>query len=536
MNKLINKLTGIVLVFAVIISTIVLFPYKADASEKPAIELNLSTTGASVAPIKLYASVTSGNELAAVKYTSGRHKPGFFKSEKYAYRVKNMAFSGTESNRTFKIRRNATYTFYAEDIYGNYSVQTIKISNMKEEERAVWVSFLEFSDEGYTEEEFDAHIDEMFDTIKADNFNTVYAIVRPFSDAMYPSKYFPYSVYCSGTQGLDPGFDPFQYMVNAAKLRGLKIYAYINPYRVCKKAEYKKMYKGDGSVRGVLDGTTVNPANPAYVWANDDNPDNDRNVLYYSGYYYYNPAVPEVQNLIVDGVKEIIENYDVDGIIFDDYFYPTLGSKYKKLFDYKEYNAYIDECNANGTVPEFNNIADWRRNNISTLVKSVYEAVKNYNSSLKFGISPAGNPSNLRSDQKYYVDIDKWCSNDGYIDFIAPQLYWGFTHKICPFEGTVQNWINIVSNKSIDLYITLPMHDAEAFRVSTKKKDKADYSDEEKEWTGSTDVLARMIKYIRNNESELDGFSLFRYNFMTDPYLTSEGARTERDNVVKEMK
>lgn|GEM_PF-1060489 len=519
-SKLIKQtltLLGLVAVITAATGALKLESVKAAAD--PQISLTLSTTNKSVKPIKLSAKVTSSSDLKEVKYATGSHKAGYFTNEKYASKVKTIALSASnESTRTFKIKKNATYTFYAIDVNGNISTQKITITNMEKEDKAVWVSFLEFSSNGYDEVSFTEHINDMFDNIQADNFTTVYAVVRPFSDAMYPSKYFPFSKYCSGEQGKNPGYDPLQIMVDAAKARDLKIFAYINPYRVCSKADFKKIYKGsDDHEEG-----TVNPASPAYTWLNDGDSSTDRNVLYFSNYYYYNPAVPEVRELIINGVQEIVENYDVDGIIFDDYFYPTLGAKYKKNFDYKEYNAYVKECKDAEEIPEFTNIADWRRNNINLLVKGVYDTVKACDDKLEFGISPAGNIENLKSDQKYYVDIDAWCNEDGYIDFIAPQQYWGFDHSICPFEKNVKKWIDEVGNDNVKLYITLPMHDAEA-----KPTD---------EWRQNDDILARMIKSIRNKEDKIEGFSIFRYNFLTDPYLKSSGAKTERDKVLKEMK
>lgn len=520
--KYIKKLTALVLFLTLIVSVLPTMKREVKAAEKPVITLTLSTEEASTQPIKLKATATSNVGITEFKYTTGKHKKGYFTGEKYAARIKTITIKDSYiTSRNFKIRKNATYTFYAKDVNGSAVVKTINITNMVAEERAVWVSYLEFTDKGYDEAPFDAHIDEMYDTIKADGFNTVYQIVRPFSDAFYPSRYYPWSKYVSGSEGTDPGFDPLAYMINAAKVRGLKFYAYINPYRVCKSADFKSIYDGAYSeYTGVLSGTAINPANPAYNWLNDDDTENDRNVLKMSGVYFYNPAVPEVRELIVNGVREILDNYDVDGIIFDDYFYPALGTKYKTTFDSEEYDNYVSECEENGIVPEFDNIADWRRNNVNLLVSEVYSTVKSYGNNIRFGISPAGNIDNLTSNSKYYVDIDRWCSEDGYIDFIAPQLYWGFDHEICPFEETVDRWINEITNPNVKLYITLPMHNAQAVPTA--------------EWKENKDVLARMVASMRT-KGKVTGFSVFRYNFLTDPYLKVDGATTERDNLLEEI-
>lgn len=370
-----------------------------------------------------------------------------------------------------------------------------KLPNIEayKEMRAAWITFLEFSDKGYTKDTFTSQINKMFDYIKESGLNTIYAHVRPFSDAFYKSTYFPWSKYVSGTQGLDPGFDPLEIMVSEAHKRGLKLHAYINPYRVCTTKDFKK----------------ISTDSPAYKWWNDE--DYKRNVLKYNGMYYYNPSSDEVIKLINNGVKEIIDNYAVDGIIFDDYFYPNLGKKYKKNFDAPEYSDYVDECD-----DEPMSIVAWRRNNINKMVKRVYSTIKNKNKTLLFGISPAGNISNLLDKNRYYVDIYKWCSEDGFLDYVAPQQYWGFEHETCSFEGNVNKWRNIVTNPNIKLYFVLPIHLAQAQNTE--------------EWQENHDIISRMITSLR--EKSLGGFSIYRYDYMTPDYLKKDGALEEYENMV----
>ena len=130
--------------------------------------------------------------------------------------------------------------------------------------------------------------------------NAVVVQVRPFGDAMYPSKYFPWSKYVSGKQGVNPGYDPLKYMVEKAHALGLEFHAWINPYRVA---------------NDTTDITSLSVKNKARIWLTDDKTSNDRNVLIFDGGIYYNPAKSAVRTLIADGVKEIIENYDVDEFI-----------------------------------------------------------------------------------------------------------------------------------------------------------------------------------------------------------------------------
>lgn len=486
---------------------------------------------------KLKLTVTDNAAVKTIKYSFGNHRKSFFKNSFYSKKVKNISVSAAKSISTnITVKKNAVYTFYATDKSGNSTMKKIKVivknqsednladdtsnkvgenSNINNntagsnqtasdsnEVRAVWITFLEFSNKGYTEYSFNNKITEMFDKIAQSGMNEIYVHVRPFSDAMYRSVYFPWSKYASGTQGADPGFDPLQLMVNAAHARNLKIHAFINPYRVCTEADFGNL--------------AVN--NPAYKWLNDDDEDNDRNVLKYDKMYYYNPSSDEVIKLINNGVSEIVKNYDVDGIIFDDYFYPSLGSNYKSKFDADEYNEYEIDSENDGIVPM--SIVDWRKDNINRMVKAVYATVKGSGKNITFGISPAGNLSNLRAKDKYYVDIDRWCSESGFVDYIAPQLYWGFEHSICPFEETVEKWMAIITNPSVKLYVALPMHKAQAQDTS--------------EWKENHDILGRMVNSLRSKS--LSGFSIFRYDYMTEKFLKKDGAIDEYNNLVNVIK
>lgn len=382
-----------------------------------------------------------------------------------------------EDINTFTVKKAGNYSVMLTDKAGNKSIEIINITM---EFRAMWISYLEFGSKGYTEDAFIKKIDTMFDNCVDLNMNAVVVQIRPSSDALYNSDYYPWSVYISGTQGKNPGFDPLEYMVEAAHQRGLEFHAWLNPYRV---------------TLNTTDYTTLSEDNPARVWLEDDDESNDRNVLEFSGKLYYNPASSEAQELIVNGVKEIVENYDVDGINFDDYFYPSLGSKYKTTFDNQEYDEYVELCEETDITPF--GIADWRRDNVSNLVKEVYASIKSIDSSVRFGISPAGNIDNLTNNQKYYVDITKWLSTTGYVDYIAPQIYWSFTNKVCPYAATVDRWLSIRKESSINVYISLAVYRAG--------------SNEEPEWRNSDTVLMRQVISSRNTKS-VDGFMFYRYD------------------------
>ncbi|WP_310601495.1 glycoside hydrolase family 10 protein [Anaerosporobacter sp.] len=423
--------------------------------------------------------------IKTIKYLKGTYKTD---SEKWST-CKNIV----DDLSSFTISAAGKYTIYAEDNAGNQSVATIQI-NM--ELKAVWISYLEFDKfKEYTYSEFKKYIDTIYNNCVKMNLNTVIVQVRPMGDAMYPSQYFPWSKYASGEQGLDPGYDPLEYMVTAAHKRNLEIHAWINPYRVS------------------LSGTnpnTLSEDNLARSWSNDGI--TERFVLAYGGKLYYNPAIPEVQNLIADGVREIVENYAVDGIHFDDYFYPSLGSGYKKNFDNIEYNEYVEACKASGISPE--DIPQWRRDNVSNMVQKVYRTVKEINPNCVFGISPAGNISNLLSTSSYYVDIKKWLSSSDYVDYICPQIYWSFEHPVAPYKTIVNEWNKIKVSETINMYIGLA-----AYRAGDSEKIAKGYTDVS--WSKSDTILKRQVEYGRNTGA-VDGYMLFRYESLLVPKAKKE--------------
>jgi hypothetical protein len=232
---------------------------------------------------------------------------------------------------------------------------------------AMWISYLEYMEMTKDKAGFEAAVDRMLDRCVDLGMNAVIVHARSHCDAMYPSEYFPWSSFASGQQGVDPGYDPLAYMIAAAHQRGLEFHAWLNPYRVT----------GYG-----CNWDQVAASNPAKVWISDNNPANDRWVLFHRGEYYLNPSVPQVRQMVVDGVREIVAQYDVDGIHFDDYFYPSVNDNDPSLcFDKPEYDV------SGSTL----SIANWRRQNVNMLVKDVYAAVKKIDANVEFGISPAGN-------------------------------------------------------------------------------------------------------------------------------------------------
>ena len=300
--------------------------------------------------------------------------------------------------------------------------------------RGVWVSSVANIDypsqQGLSADQLKSEADTILNNIAAMGLNTVFLQVRPSADALYQSALFPWSRYVSGTAGQAPDgdFDVLAYWVEGAHSRGLQLHAWLNPYRITR----------DGKEE--LDALPeTSPAKQHPEW-----------VVEYESNYYFNPGLPAVQQLVVDGAAEIVRKYDVDGIHLDDYFYP--GTDFNDAAAYARYGD------------DFDDIGDWRRDNVNTLIASLDETVHAINPELSFGVSPAGiwdnkadNPkgsdTNGRSSyREIYCDSVEWVKR-GTVDYICPQLYWSIGYEIADFEVLVDWWQDIVSTSDVALYI-----------------------------------------------------------------------------------
>lgn len=263
---------------------------------------------------------------------------------------------------------------------------------------------------------------EKLDKMKAVGINTIVVQVRPKADALYSSKINPWSDVLTGTQGKNPGYDPMAFMIKEAHKRGMSFHAWLNPYRITTS----------GTKVSVL--SKSHPARLHPKW-----------VIKYNNALYYNPELEAVKKHIVSTVKEIVKNYDVDAIHFDDYFYP---SNYPLPKGEKK----------DGKV------ANNRRQHINDMVKRVNKTIKSTKKKVLFGISPLGIWKNEDTDptgsktsgsQSYYTvyaDTRTWIKNE-WVDYIVPQIYWETQNKSADYETLVEWWSNEVKGTSVKLYI-----------------------------------------------------------------------------------
>ena len=282
-------------------------------------------------------------------------------------------------------------------------------------------------------------LDAYLDAAQKANLNSICFQVRPMCDALYESSYEPWSRFVSGKRGTSPGWDPLAYMVEECHKRGLRLAAWVNPYRFASKGEDQYATTDrDTQLKKDLSMISV------------DDPDNEGKLI-----TILNPGKQSTIDHIVKVCQEIITKYNVDGLIFDDYFYPKGITKDESAPDYADYTA-------SGTSMS---IGDWRRDNVNRMVAAVYNMVKDTRSDCTFGISPAGvacTDANVAkshgvtpmtgltntNDWQYdgiYSDPVQWLE-DGTIDYISPQIYWPLNHAKAPF-GTVTKWWNDVAKK-----------------------------------------------------------------------------------------
>ena len=325
-----------------------------------------------------------------------------------------------------------------------------------------------------------ADADAILDNVVKMNMNTVILQVRPSADAFYKSDLFPWSRFLTGTEGLAPedDFDPLEYWVEGAHERGLKLQAWINPYRITQKGEDEwNAIPETSAVKG------------EYA---------DCVVKYTDGNYYLDPGNPDSSELIVKGALEIAENYDVDGISMDDYFYP--GTDFPDGESWAAYGG------------GYSDIADWRRENVNDLMRQMYKALHKANPDIVFGISPFGiwansssmpNGSNTSGSQAYltkYCDALTWIS-EGSVDYIAPQIYWEIGHQLADYETLARWWNDAVEGSDVDLYIAMA-----AYRTKG-------VTDTSKVWYG-TDELLRQFK-LNDTLDNVKGEIQYSYNSVT---------------------
>lgn len=357
----------------------------------------------------------------------------------------------------------------------------------KEEIKGVFLSYIEINkyikNDNY--EISKNNIKKIISNIKSMNLNTIILQVRSSSDSIYNSKIYPKSLYLVNNE-YDNYYDVLAYFIEEAHKYNIKIIAWINPYRV----------RTTENINNITD------KNPAYKYLNTD-------TIYINNGVFYNPSKKEVTDLIIKGVEEVLE-YDIDGLLFDDYFYPNVNIDEKDYQEYIKYNDYVS--------PE-----NYRLEVINNMIKKVYKKCKEKN--ILFGISPDGNIENNYTT--HYADVKTWMSKEGYIDFIMPQIYYGFYNSSRDYINTLKEWENNLLNENIDLYVALAFYKVGQYDKYAR--------DGKNEWLENDDIIMREILLSRNTKN-YKGFSLFRYDNIFNQDTFTNNSVKEIENLKKIIK
>ena len=357
------------------------------------------------------------------------------------------------------------------------------------EVRGVWISYIELSEmlTGKTAAQFTTAIGAAFDNCTALGLNTVYVHVRSHGDAYYCSNLFPQSKYVTGKLGAKADFDPLEIMIQQAHSRGLSIHAWINPLRCCAASE----------ISGAA-GTIIGE------WAQSSS---GKKLVNVNGTYYLNPAYTEVTDLIAAGAAEIVAEYGVDGVHIDDYFYPTTDAS----FDSAAYSA-----------SGYDTLSAFRFANCDRLVSGLYSAVKAANSSALFGVSCQGSIEN--NYNLMYADVKKWTTSDGYLDYIMPQIYYGFDNSAQPYKTCVSTWDALAVSGGKPLIVGLS--------VSKLGSEDTWAGEGKREWITDKDIIARQFTFAGEQQS-YGGICLYSYRSV---FLPDSSVKAQVEKEIEALK
>lgn len=354
------------------------------------------------------------------------------------------------------------------------------------EMRATWASYIELNklfSSCTTEAQAKAAIDGILDTVQEFRLNTLYFHVRANSDAYYRSAYFKPAASVEAL--ITAGFDPLQYAVDEAHKRGIALHAWVNPYRVGFNTKYL--------VKNV----------PTFQDA--------------AGRYYYVPTSLAAQRLILDGIRELVNNYAIDGIQYDDYFYPSGLLSPGTVYSYEsaDYSTYK---NSGGTL----SVANWRRAAVDTLVASTHTVTQAKHRI--FGVSPAADAD--KTYNQLYANPKKWMSQSGYIDYICPQIYTGFEHGSSPFDDVTDEWLSYPRHSSVKLYVGIAAYKAGLLEDTWAGNGK-------REWATHNDILKCSVAYLRSQK--VSGMAFYSYSYLKPDNVVGLSATNAVTIARKEM-
>jgi len=343
----------------------------------------------------------------------------------------------------------------------------------------IWLTYSEIGSlvKGKSEEEYRESLEEVFDNLNANKINTVFYQCRAFCDSFYESKIFPVSKYISAGNDALP-FDPFEVFLEMGEEKNIRVHCWVNPYRVSYDNAFEKLPENS-------------PVRELYK-------ENKNALIICERGIYLNPAEADARKLVLEGIRELLNKYKVDGIHFDDYFYPeTEDLKDEKM--YKEYKS--DGGNFS--------LSQWRRENVSALVSAVYSLVKSFDNELLFSVSPSADIEKCKNI--FYADVEKWCSEEGFVDYIIPQIYFGFENEKMPFSDLVKEWEKLTAESNVKLVCGLA-----AYKCGKVDENAGSGKNE---WTKNVNILSTQYEQVRESQA-WQGFSLFSYSYCFGENMT----------------
>ncbi|MCC5912447.1 MAG: family 10 glycosylhydrolase, partial [Clostridiaceae bacterium] len=318
------------------------------------------------------------------------------------------------------------------------------------------------------------------------NMNAVFFQVSPEGDALYKSNIVNWSRYLTGTFGKDPGFDPLAFAIEEAHKRNLELHAWFNPYRI-------SMYMNDATIESLNIEKSVFKEHPEWVKSSMSR-------------FVVDPGIPEAREWVISRVMEVVNNYDIDGVHFDDYFYYERHEG--ELKDEDTFNKY--------NLGQYSNIGDWRRNNTYELIKELSDEIRATKPWVKFGISPSGVWGNKKDGHidgsntsagftnydKSFADTKKWVEEE-IIDYIAPQVYFSFGNSRAPYGEIGDWWSKVVKGKNVHLYMGQAL-----YKIN-------DNDDQYFQGSNAVEEFVRQLKFNTVNP-EIQGSIMFRFKNFND--------------------
>jgi uncharacterized lipoprotein YddW (UPF0748 family) len=379
------------------------------------------------------------------------------------------------------------------DTFRKIKAIPVSLIEPKREFRGVWIATVVNidwpSDVHLSVDQQKQQLIAILDADQRAGINAVILQVRPAADAFYAKSLEPWSRWLTGKQGVGPypAYDPLEFAITEAHKRGMELHAWFNPYRATFDSNFKSL-------------SPQHITNQMPSW-----------FLTYGGIKLFNPGIPEVRNYIIKVILNVVDNYDIDGVHMDDYFYPY-KIEGQRLNDEPTFHAYAGE---------FTDIKDWRRNNVDLLIEALNDSIHAHKPYVKFGISPFGIWKNSRQDPEgslttggdsyyeLYADTRKWLK-EGWIDYVVPQLYWNIGYHLAPFENLVDWW----GNNSYDRHLYIGQAPYRAFEPHSYP------------FHHATEI-PNQIRYVRNNDYAQGSVFFSQNSLMKNPLGITDSLRLD---------